>query len=305
MTSHRQGSGVGRRAGALYSKIVVPLDGSKLAEQILPYARLLAGAYEIPVELLRVHEPGSKTPYWPPLPNGDYLKHISARYLSASLSVDLTEEMGEPAELIVEWAKRNPACLIAIATHGLSGMRRWLLGSVASKVVHGATNALLLIRPAEGLDPGAEVEFKTVFVPLDGSGLAEKILPHVAALVKRLDLEVQIVRAFKLPAEFYMVGDGLYMQSLGTQREMIEKEASTYLEGVNEKLRTVGVKRVVATAIDGDAAELIIDLAQKTPRSLIAMSTHGRSGIGRWMLGSVAERVIQHSKNPVLLLRPA
>jgi nucleotide-binding universal stress UspA family protein len=288
----------------MYSKIIVPLDGSKLAEQILPFARLLAGACEIPVELLRVHEPGSKTPYWPPLPNGDYLKHISARYLPASLSIDLTEEMGEPAELIVERAKRNPACLIAIATHGLSGMRRWLLGSVASKVVHGATNALLLIRPAEGLDPGADVQLKTIFVPLDGSGLAEKILPHVAPLAKRLDLEVQIVRGFKLPPEFYMVGDGVYMPSLATQREVMEKEAATYLEGVSEKLRAVGLKRVVATAIDGDAAELIIDLAQKTPHSLIAMSTHGRSGIGRWMLGSVAEKVIQHSKNPVLLLRP-
>lgn len=69
----------------MYSKIIVPLDGSKLAEQILPFARLLAGACEIPVELLRVHEPGSKSPYWPPLPNGDYLKHISARYLPTSL----------------------------------------------------------------------------------------------------------------------------------------------------------------------------------------------------------------------------
>jgi nucleotide-binding universal stress UspA family protein len=175
---------------------------------------------------------------------------------------------------------------------------------VASKVVNGATNALLVIRPAEGLDPGADVQLNTIFVPLDGSGLAEKILPHVVALAKRLDLEVQIVRAFKLPPEFYMVGDGLYMQSLSTQREAMEKEAATYLEGVSEKLRAVALKRVVATAIDGDAAEVIIDLAQKTPQSLIAMSTHGRSGIGRWMLGSVAERVIQHSKNPVLLLRP-
>ena len=288
----------------MYSKIIVPLDGSKLAEQILPFARLLAGACEIPVELLRVHEPGSKTAYWPPLPNGDYLKHISARYLPASLSIDLTEEMGEPAELIVERAKRNPACLIAIATHGLSGIRRWLLGSVASKVVHGATNALLVIRPAEGLDPGAEIELKTVFVPLDGSGLAEKILPHVLPLAKKLAMEMQLLRAYSVPPEYYLVGEGLYMQPIAEQKEVIRKEAAVYLDGKVETLQAEGFPRVIATAIDGDPAEVIIDLAQKTPHSLIAMSTHGRSGIGRWMLGSVAERVIQHSKNPVLLLRP-
>jgi nucleotide-binding universal stress UspA family protein len=288
----------------MYSKIIVPLDGSKLAEQILPFARLLAGACEIPVELLRVHEPGSKTPYWPPLPNGDYLKHISARYLPASLSIDLIEEMGEPAELIVERAKRNPACLIAIATHGLSGMRRWLLGSVASKVVHGATNALLLIRPTEGLDPGAEIELKTVFVPLDGSGLAEKILPHVLPLAKKLAMETQLLRAYSLPQEYHLVGDGLYMQPIAEQKEVVRNEAAVYLDGKVETLQAEGFPRVIATAIDGDPAEVIIDLAQKTPESLIAMCTHGRSGIGRWMLGSVAEKVIQHSKNPVLLLRP-
>lgn len=289
----------------MYNKILVPLDGSKLAEQILPYARLLAESWWASVELLRVREPESKNPNWPPLPNQEYLKHIAARYLPVSLRVDLTEERGEPADIIVERAQRVPGCLIAMATHGLSGMRRWLLGSVASKVVQVAANPLLLIRPAKEFDPAAQARLKVVFVPLDGSGLAEKILPHVAALTKHLNLEAQLVRTYALPPDAYVVGDGLYMESLATQREVIEKEAATYLEGVSETLRAAGLERVIATAIEGNAAATIIDLAQITRDSLIAMSTHGRSGIGRWMLGSVAERVIQHSQSPVLVIRPA
>jgi nucleotide-binding universal stress UspA family protein len=92
---------------------------------------------------------------------------------------------------------------------------------------------------------------------------------------------------------------------LAEQSKIIEQEATTYLDGVTEKLRAAGVERITSIPIDGDAAEVIIDLAQKTPKSLIAMCTHGRSGVGRWVLGSVAEKVIQYSRDPVLLVRPA
>jgi nucleotide-binding universal stress UspA family protein len=289
----------------LYKKILVPLDGSKLAEQILPYARLFAETCGLPMELLRVHDPAGGPSYRPLLPEGEYLKHISARYLPASLPVEHNEAQGDPAVEIINGAMRDPACLIAMATHGLSGIRRWLLGSVASKIVYGAANPLLLIRPAEGLDPAVEVQLKMVFVPVDGSGLAEKILPHVAILAKKLKLEVQILRVFKLPAESYMAGDGLYLRPLAEQSKIIEQEAMTYLDGVTEKLRAAGVERITSVPIDGDAAEVIIDLAQKTPKSLVAMCTHGRSGVGRWVLGSVAEKVIQYSRDPVLLVRPA
>jgi len=288
----------------MYSKIIVPLDGSKLAEQILPFARLFAESFAAPVELLRVHQPDSKASYWPPLPNQEYLKHIAARYLPVSLRIDCTDTQGEPADIIVNRAKRDRDCLIVMATHGLSGMRRWFLGSVASKVVQAAANPLLLVRPVEGHDPASEIKLRTVFVPLDGSGLAEKILPLALALAKKLAMETQLLRAYPLPQEYHLVGDGLYMQPIAEQKEVVRKEAAVYLDGKVETLQAEGFPRVIATAIDGNPAEVIIDLAQKTPESLIAMCTHGRSGIGRWMLGSVAEKVIQHSKNPVLLLRP-
>ena len=244
----------------MYTKILVPLDGSSLAEQILPHARIFAETYGIPVELLRVNDPDIRTPFWPPLPGGEYLQRIAGA-LPRSLRVDCVEESGKPAAVIVERAKSDPACIIAMATHGLSGARRWLLGSVASRVAHTTTNPLLFIRPAEAGEKATRIELKIVFVPLDGSGLAEKILPHVITLAKRMKLEVHLVRVYTLPADAYIVGNGVYMQALTQQREVIQKEAEDYLAGKVEELRAEGLDQVISTAIEGDPAGEIIDLA--------------------------------------------
>jgi nucleotide-binding universal stress UspA family protein len=289
----------------MYSKILVPLDGSSLAEQILPYVRMIADTYGVPVELLRVNDPDRRAEFLPPPTPGEYLKRIAAASLPASFRVDCIEASGKPAEMIVERAKGDRGCLIAMATHGLSGARRWLLGSVASRVAHTTTNPLLFIRPLEDQQATAQIELKVVFVPLDGSGLAEKILPDVITLARKMNLEVHLVRIYTLPADAYVVGDGVYMQALTQQREAMRAEVETYLEGKVEQLRAEGLDRVLSTAIEGDPAGEIIDLACRTPNNLVAMSSHGRSGIKQWVLGSVAEKVIHHSRDPVLVIRPA
>jgi nucleotide-binding universal stress UspA family protein len=287
----------------MYTKILLPLDGSSFSEQILPYARVFAETLGIPVELLRVNDPDIRPPFWPQLPGREYLKQVAARYLPASLQFDHIEESGKPPEIIVNRAKGDPGCLITMATHGLSGARRWLLGSVASKVAHTTTNPLLLIRPAEDQDPAKAIKLETEFVPLDGSGLAEKVLPHVITLAKKMKLEVHLLRIYTLEKDAYMLGDGAYMQAVGQERQVIKKEAETYLEAKVEELRAEGLDRVVSTAIEGDAASEIIDLACKTPNNLVAMSSHGGSGIAPWVFGSVTEKVIHHSRDPVLVIR--
>jgi nucleotide-binding universal stress UspA family protein len=288
----------------MYKKILVPLDGSKLAEQILPYARLFAEAYNIPVELLKVNDPDTLPATAPPSPGREYLYQIAKQYLPLPLRVDQIVQLGNAADVIVDRARSEPACLIAMATHGWSGIQRWLLGGVANKVVHGASNPVLLIHPADSHDPASPVQLKTLFAPLDGSGLAEKIMPHVSIAAQKLRLEIQLVRAFTLPPDAYIVGNGVYLESLGQQKEIIRNEAETYLAAKTQELQAEGLEQTIWTAIEGDAAAEIIDLAHKTPNSLIAMSTHGRSGFGRWLLGSVTEKVIHHSRNPVLVIRP-
>ena len=286
----------------MYKKILVPLDGSRLAEQALPLARRLASAFGAAVELLRASDPSARPPLWPELPADGYLESVREKYLPPTCRVTATEAEGEPAQTIIDRAHGNPDCVIAMATHGVSGARRWLLGSVAAKVAQRAMNPLVLIRPADG-DPAASAEFDTVFVPLDGSALAEKILTHVIALAGAMKLEVHLLRVYTLPLNTYMVGDVVVAEDPAAIRQSLKDEASAYLDGKVDELRAAGVERVIATALEGEPANEIIEIARQTPKNLIAMSTHGRSGVGRWLLGSVAEKVVHHANDPVLLVR--
>jgi nucleotide-binding universal stress UspA family protein len=285
--------------------MIVPLDGSRRAEQILPYARLLAHACGARVELLRVEDADVTPPFWPPLPGPEYLKDVAARYFGDASTIDTVEARGKPASVIAARAQAHPSALIAMTTHGLSGLKRWLLGSVASKVVQTAVNPVLLIRSLEDQQLAAEPALKRVVIPLDGSALAEIALREVIPLARNMELAVDLVRVYSSsPAESYPMGDMPYMENLARHREALRREAETYLEGKTQELGVQGLEHVNTTVILGDAAAEIIDLARNTPDNLIAMTTHGRSGIERWVLGSVAEKVVQHSRDPVLLVRP-
>jgi nucleotide-binding universal stress UspA family protein len=289
----------------MYTKILVPLDGSPLAEQIVPYARAIAEASKIPVELLRVNVPSTMTAYAPPLGGGDYLAAVAARFFHQNVAVTFQVELGDPAQAIVDRAAADRGTLIAMATHGLSGIQRLFLGSVAYKVVRMTTNPLLLVRPEQERDPAIPIQLNSVFVPLDGSGLTEKIFPFVIGMAKSMNLEVCLVRIFSLPTESYVVGEGILIGAAQRMRDDIRREVDDYLNGKVQELQAEGLARVSAIAVEGDAAEQIIDVARKTPDNLIAMSTHGRSGIERWVLGSVTEKVIHHSRDPVLVIRPS
>jgi len=286
----------------MYNKILVPLDGSQLAEQILAFVRWLSAPHEIPIELLTVADPNARPAVWPSAANRSYLENVAHNYFPGSARVTTAVERGDPASVLVDRAKDDPRCLIALATHGMSGMRRWLLGSIASKVLQTAANPLLLVRPVEGVD-ASTVDLKTVFVPLDGSGLAEGILPPVIDLARMMKLEVHLLRVYTLPIHAYVVADGVIAQGPGQFRDELRSEAEKYLDGKAEQLRARGISAVMTTALEGDAASEINDVARKTANNLIAMTTHGRSGVGRWVLGSVAEKVVQHSRDPVLMIR--
>jgi nucleotide-binding universal stress UspA family protein len=217
--------------------------------------------------------------------------------------------LGNPAGKIVELAAAQPDILIAMATHGYSGLQRWLLGSVAEKVLHLATNPLLLVRP-KGENSG-EARLSTVLVPLDGSELAEKVLPTVTGVAIGLKLKAVLVRVlgriFFEPPEPVLPVFGTHIPN---QKEIWAEASAAATEYLDEKvaqLRAAGLADVSSVLIDGSAegaAGGILDLARKTPDTLVAMSTHGRSGLGRWVIGSVTERVVRHSSNPVLVIRP-
>jgi len=293
----------------MYSKILVPLDGSRFSERVLPYVRAFARAIKAPVELLYVNDPARLAPFSSPMQGGEYLERVADSF-HAIAAVKQTVELGDPAGTIVDLAAAQTGTLVAMTTHGYSGTRRWLLGSVADKVLHGSTNHLLLVRPADG-DAGGEASLKTMVVPLDGSVLAEKVLPIAAELASRLTLEIVLVRV--LTRLYFGPPDTilpLFSQNVFNQKELwaqASAEVDEYLASKVEELRAQELPHVSSLLLEssaGGAAAEIIDLARKTPANLVAMSTHGRSGVGRWVLGSVTERVVRYSNDPVLVLRP-
>ncbi len=296
----------------MYKRILVALDGSRFSECILPYARFCARTLNVPAELLRVVGPEALSPlsdaqhvrYNDVLgvekkAAEDYLTAVASSFADPS-AVDRTVELGKPAEIIVDRAGTHSGTLIAMATHGRSGIGRWLLGSVAEKVLHATASHLLLVRATGENESGEGAPFKTVVVPLDGSSLAETVLPHVIELARRMDLEVVLLRVCALPAPVYTSQE--YMPDLGEVWDQMKKEANAYLEDKIVQLRREELRNVSAVTLDGDAAEKIIDVARKR-HSLVAMCTHGRTGIDRWVLGSVTERVVRHLSEPVLVIR--
>jgi nucleotide-binding universal stress UspA family protein len=298
----------------MYSRMLIPLDGSKLAEQVLPYARYLAKALTLPVELFQALDAEALERLTNPT-QGRYVDTIlnekrtnSAEYLETvgrsfeQVRVSSVVEIGKPEDLILDEATADPQTLIIMATHGRSGIQRWMLGSVADKVLHGVGNDLLLVRATEQGKTDGETPLTKVIVPLDGSPLAEKVLPHVVELGKQMPLEVILMRAYALPPAISPNEYAGYGQELFDQ---LEAEAKDYLAAKTTELARQGLSKISSVVDLGYGAEEITALARKTPDNFIAMCTHGRSGVKRWVLGSVTDRVVRHSGDPVLIIRAA
>ncbi len=300
----------------MYSKIVVPLDGSRSAENALPYARALARGLKVPVELLCAIDlaemernvSAAAGIYLDTLAEdetrrcAEYLSQIAKSFSGAPVQCEIAK--GDAASVIIESAAAEKDTLVCMATHGRSGLNRWLLGSVAEKVLRGANAQLLLIRASEGAQTEGEKKLGAVIVPLDGSSLSEQVLPSVTDLAKKLDLEVILFRAYTIPYGFYEAGAS-YAVDLERLSADIEAEAQQYLEEKRNALAKAGLEKISYASKEGLSADEIIKYGRKKPDQLIAMCSHGRSGVKRWVLGSVAETVVRHSGDPVLIVRAA
>jgi nucleotide-binding universal stress UspA family protein len=303
----------------MYTRLLIPLDGSKTAEAVLPYGRTLAGTLKIPVELLGVvdiaalatHVSHGSARYFETIiaesvrSSEEYLKRIAKTF--PGHEVECTVEKGKAEEVIIEKAGPDApdATLTAMATHGRSGINRLLLGSVAEKVLRGSTNPLLLIRASEEAKSEGEAALKSVIIPLDGSALAENVFPPVVELAKALKLEVLLLRAYQIPINTYAGMEDYYVVNYEEIRAAFRDEAQSYLENKVGELKRKGIEKVSFAIPEGSGADEIVALGRRIPDNLIAMCTHGRSGVKRWVLGSVTEKVVRLSGDPVLIVRGA
>jgi nucleotide-binding universal stress UspA family protein len=284
------------------------------AEQVVPYARTFARGLRLPVELLAVVDVGSlltsveTARFFDNLveeelrKSKEYLERIAKRF--AGSRVKRSVEQGSADEATIEKAAADESTLIAMTTHGRSGLNRWLLGSVAEKVLRATTSPLLLVRAsAEGKAEG-EATLESVVVPLDGSELAERALPVVAEIAKKLRLEVFLFRAYRNPYGPFITGAGYYAVNADELMASVRNEARNYLEEKMAKLKKQGIDELSYLLQEGVASDEIVSMGSQLPESLIVMCSHGRSGVKRWALGSVTETVVRHSRSPVLVLRP-
>ena len=295
----------------MYTRMLVPLDGSEAAEKVLPYARGLARSLKISVELLAVIEisryaSSEKARFLDALMdvairrNQEYLQRVATTFQGAS--AEWTVEAGVPEEVIITKAAQNKGTLITMATHGRSGINRWLLGSIAEKVLRGTNNPVLLVRANEETKVEGESTPNSIIVPLDGSELAECILSAVVELARTIKLKVILLRSYSVKKHF-IYGYENYIRALDTLEAESKNAVLTYLDSKMQQLKSDGLVDVLSVVAEGDAAEAIIELAKGSPNSLIAMCSHGRSGVTRWVLGSVTEKAVRHSGNPVLVIR--
>lgn len=301
------------RIPSMFTKLLIPLDGSKAAEQVLPYARLFAAMLQNPVEFIAIidsvglaadlTESGRERDEFNALvgevvrKSNDYLSAVSKTF--EGVASDCVVEEGVPAELIIRRGEREPGMVIAMTTHGRSGVHRWLLGSVVEKVLRATANPLLLIRADEQSRTEIEASLKSIVVPLDGSELAESVLPTVKELAKKMNLAVILLRAYTISATAFMYGHGYHAWDL----HRVKTNAHEYLERKAVELRDSGVAAVSWVAREGLSADAVIKMASETVEPLIVMCSRGRSGVSRWTLGSVTETVVRHVSSPVLVLR--
>lgn len=301
----------------MYTKLLIPLDGSKTAEQVLPYARFFTNRIHKPIEIVAAIDIAEILAYVSAEKACDAYNMIEAgirsseAYLKAvGASLDGTHLLctvakGRAEEVIIEQGEADPGILIAMATHGRSGVNRWLLGSVAEKVLRGTANPLMLIRAKANAKSEGEASLKSIIVPLDGSQLAESVLPLAAGLANKLDLAVILFRGYKTSYGVYGYRDGYYAIDVDKSTAEMRNDAHDYLEEKAAELKNLGVAKISCLTKEGMSADEIIKTARGTPDGLIVMCSHGRSGVKRWVLGSVTETVVRHADSPVLVLRPA
>jgi nucleotide-binding universal stress UspA family protein len=280
--------------------ILVPLDGSTLAQRALPYAARLARGSARPLLLVRVLSP---RPAWgEPLvqePEASADLNANAEPLRAEglavRTVVTSTLRGDLAQAILEIAQSHGCGLIVMSTHGRSGLGRWIYGSVADEVLRHASMPIVLV-PATSNRQWRENEALRVLVPFDGSTFAEAALEPMLASIPDVVRDVLLLRVV-VPARG---GAAAYMfEDLPSELE----NARESLEKVAETLRNRGWAVRVQVVL-GSVAASVTDVARRESIDLVGMATHGRSGLARLALGSAATETLQLATMPVLVLRP-
>lgn len=283
----------------MFERILVPLDGSEQAEMALPYGISVAQAFGSEIDVVAVggaEEKGFERIF------RAYLERVAAAVEAEGVRAKALFLYGNPAEETVDYARKNAIGLVVMATHGRSGIARWVMGSVAEKIVRNSVTPVLLINAKlyQKRQP-SEVKFTRILVPLDGSTLGSVALPFAEELARKMRAEIKLLH-IPLPP-YRLAGAGELDFSFPEQFiEDMKKGATEYLSKTSAEVKGKGIA-VSAEIVEGLADEVIASYARDKKADLVAMSTHGRGGLSRLVFGSVMDRVLHSLDVPVLVIR--
>ncbi len=320
----------------MFQHILVPLDGSSMVEQALPIAARLARASGGTITLLRVNEVlASFVPSLSPAPvvtqelveaelsaSSIYLEEIVKNDLLQGIPTRTTVALGIPANIILSTVEAGHCDMIVMNSHGRTGFTRWMLGSVAEKVARLSSVPVLIVRQSNPFHTNTstrrEADFR-VLVPLDGSPLAEAALEPSVELVKAFSASKKAVLHL---TQIVVMPDA--EQIFTCEKEAIIQHAKEYLTGLVNRLLEGDIATIPpdhpieinwSVSIDDDIASGIVRVAEDGEKGenvaafekcdMIAMATHGRSGIQRCATGSITERVLHATMLPILNVRSA
>jgi len=288
-----------------YKRILVPLDGSEIAEKALPFVKSVAQLKNSNVILFAV----SLTVF------ADRRDRLFTSHLEVTAK-ELNEEgikattassYGDVAREIVKYANDNKIDLIVMATHGYSRAKQWMFGSITQKVLYGTSIPVLLIKSKSA---DASVEFNRILLPLDGSPFSESALPYAVELAKNTKKEVLLLHICEPPIvpsygsrpispTWKKYRDDMWSETEGLSTNYLKNTMALL------KKKKVKVKSRVIKAQTSEVTKTIMQVAREENIDLIIMAARGRSGVSSWVYGSTANKIVDEFSKPILLIRPA
>jgi nucleotide-binding universal stress UspA family protein len=295
----------------MFEHILVPLDGSALAEKVLPHAVTMGQTFAARITLLRVVERGPDAEMQSvidPL-NWEirkseaqaYLDQIRARLAETDLQVDQILSEGSAAERIIGFAQENEVDLIVISSHGRSGLSAWNINSVVQKVILGAHTPSLIVRAYRPVPSELRgLRYRRVLVPLDGSQRAECVISLAAALVRPTDSTMLLAHVVAEPEAPRRIAMNDEEQELVDRlTELNRQQARAYLEGAASRLSVETELHV----LEGNTPVALHELVQTRDVDLVVLNAHGYSGEAAWPYGSVALNFIAYGNTPLLIMQ--
>jgi nucleotide-binding universal stress UspA family protein len=297
----------------MFDTILVPLDGSQLADCVLPHVLAIARPFDAEITLLRVLEKnyaGASTQMFDLL-NWQinktraalYLDKIQARLEKSNIRVQTQVLEGLIAESITEYAQNQGMKLIILSSHGRHGITQWGISSVTQKIILSAQTSLLVVRARAGELAEAPV-YRHILVPLDGSQRAENVLPIITHLANFHKSQIHLTRVIQTPEMARQMPPA--REDIELSNRVVERnreEAERYLEQLKSRSYLEGIAIQTRLVASGNAAVALHQLVEQEQIDLVALSAHGYSGNHQWPYGSMVNNFILYGKASLLIVQ--